>query len=246
MKRAPPAAHCRTRARARWRWRGTCKASRPTRATTSASWRATRAAVEGLAPNTSSPCRIVASNAGGTAAGADKTLPSLPGAPPIFTGTASALTQSTATLNASVNPNGGAVSDCHFEYGTTVAYEASAPCGSLPDSGTSAVAVAGDVQGLAPNTSYHFRIVASNAGGRRRPRAQHELSLPHRGEQRWGHGRRRRQDPSLPARRSADLHRHGVCAHAEHRHAERERQPQRRRGQQLPLRIRQHVRIRGE
>src|SRR5207253_3081600 len=74
-------------------------------------------------------------------------------------------TQSTATLNATVNPNGGAVSDCHFEYGTSVFYEASVPCSSLPGSGTSAVAMSAEVEGLTANTTYHFRIVASNEGG---------------------------------------------------------------------------------
>ena len=33
---------------------------------------------------------------------------------------ASSVTQTTATLNATVNPNGGEVSKCEFEYGTTI------------------------------------------------------------------------------------------------------------------------------
>src|SRR5207248_844044 len=109
--------------------------------------------------------RIVASNAGGRGMGADQTLATPPNHPSVVTGTASALTQSTATLNASVNPNGGAVSDCRFEYGSTSAYGASVPCASLPGSGTSAVAVSARLQGLSANSTYHFRIVASNAGG---------------------------------------------------------------------------------
>src|SRR5205807_4651980 len=86
-------------------------------------------------------------------------------APSVVTGTASALTQTSAMLNASVNPNGGALSDCRFEYGTTVFYEASVPCTSLPGSGTAAVAVSAEVEGLTPNTTYNLRIVASNEGG---------------------------------------------------------------------------------
>src|SRR5205814_1292164 len=126
---------------------------------------AVAAAVEGLAPNTTYHFRIVASNAGGTSSGADQTLSTLPNPPSVATGTASSLTQSTATLNASVNPNGGAVSECRFEYGTSVFYESSVPCSSLPGSGTSAVPVSALVQGLMPSASYQFRIVASNAGG---------------------------------------------------------------------------------
>jgi hypothetical protein len=64
-----------------------------------------------------------------------------------------------------VNPNGGEVSECSFEYGASVFYEASAPCSSAPGSGTSPVEVIAVVEGLTASTTYHFRIVASNAGG---------------------------------------------------------------------------------
>ena len=39
-----------------------------------------------------------------------------------MTEAASSVTQTSATLNATVNPNGGEVSECKFEYGTTTAY----------------------------------------------------------------------------------------------------------------------------
>src|SRR4029077_2365195 len=42
-----------------------------------------------------------------------------PPAPSTTTEAASAVTQSSATLKASVNPNGAEVSECKFEYGTT-------------------------------------------------------------------------------------------------------------------------------
>jgi len=53
----------------------------------------------------------------------------------------------------------------HFEYGTTTAYGTSVP---VPegDAGIQAIAdVAQTVTGLTPNTTYHYRLLASNAGG---------------------------------------------------------------------------------
>ena len=79
---------------------------------------------------------------------------------------ASAVGQTTATLNASVNPRGGALSACKLEYGKTTAYGSSAPCTTLPGSGSSPVAVSALLTtGLIANTEYHFRISATNAAG---------------------------------------------------------------------------------
>jgi hypothetical protein len=85
--------------------------------------------------------------------------------PSVVTGVVSSVTPNSLTLNATVNPNGTEVSDCHFEYGTTTLYGSSAPCTTLPGSGSSAVAVAAPVGSLASNTTYHFRIVATNPVG---------------------------------------------------------------------------------
>ena len=126
---------------------------------------AVSAAVTGLSANTTYHFRISATNAGGRNEGSDETLKTLPNAPAVVTGPASSLKQTTATLNASVNPNGGEVSECKFEYGTTNTYGSSAPCASSPGAGTSPVAVSASATGLSPNTTYHFRISATNAGG---------------------------------------------------------------------------------
>jgi hypothetical protein len=70
-----------------------------------------------------------------------------------------------ATLLAEVNPEGSSTT-YQFEYGTSESYGQDAPSSeALLGAGTSTVSVEAHVQGLAPGTTYHFRVVASNAGG---------------------------------------------------------------------------------
>ena len=85
--------------------------------------------------------------------------------PVVVTESASSVTQTSAMLNATVDPNGGAVIDCQFDYGTTTAYGSNVPCSPSPGSGNSAVGVAALVDGLGAGASYHFRVVAKNPGG---------------------------------------------------------------------------------
>jgi putative hemolysin len=84
-------------------------------------------------------------------------------APTVATTDATDVTSSTATLNGTVNPNGGSTS-YHFEYGTSTNYGTNTPTASA-GSGTSAVSVSAGITGLTAETLYHFRIVASNSGG---------------------------------------------------------------------------------
>ncbi len=97
-------------------------------------------------------------------------------APPgVKTGSASAVGLYTATLNATVNPNSAAVSDCHFEYVDDADYQndgndfgagtQTATCSPDPGAGANGVAVHADLTGLATNTTYHYRIVATNSLG---------------------------------------------------------------------------------
>jgi sugar lactone lactonase YvrE len=123
------------------------------------------AALSSLAANTTYHFRISATNAGGTSKGSDETFKSLPNPPTVVTKAASAIAQTTATATATVNPNGGEVSKCEFEYGTTIAYGSTASCATLPGSGSSAVEVTAALSSLTANTTYHFRISATNAGG---------------------------------------------------------------------------------
>ncbi len=127
---------------------------------------AVSASVSELAANTTYHFRIVATNAGGTSEGNDETFTTLPDAPTVATGAASALTQTSATLGAIVNPNGGQVNECSLEYGTSTLYGSSAPCSPAPGFASTTVTVSASLTDLTAGTIYHFRIVAANAGGR--------------------------------------------------------------------------------
>jgi hypothetical protein len=124
------------------------------------------APVSGLAANTTYHFRVVGNyGASQQQLGADKTFKTLPNPPTVVTGEASAITQTSATLGASVNPNGGEVSECRFEFGNSTAYGSSAPCSAPPGSGEAPVALSASLSGLSASTTYHFRITATNAGG---------------------------------------------------------------------------------
>jgi hypothetical protein len=79
------------------------------------------------------------------------------------TGPASAVTDRSATLSGSVNPKGSPTS-YRFEYGPTSAYGSSTPAVAA-GSGKNAVAAVASLDGLTPATTYHYRVVATNAGG---------------------------------------------------------------------------------
>jgi hypothetical protein len=68
------------------------------------------------------------------------------------------------TLNGTVTPEGLPVTSCVFEYGTSDVYGQSIPCspGNV-GSGSSPVAVSAHLTGLAPGSTYHYRLVAENA-----------------------------------------------------------------------------------
>ncbi|HEY8082607.1 MAG TPA: S8 family serine peptidase [Solirubrobacterales bacterium] len=70
-----------------------------------------------------------------------------------------------ATLRASINPEGSATS-YYFEYGKTTSYGSEAPLPSEPiGSGTSSVKVGRSIGGLSLGTTYHYRVVAENSAG---------------------------------------------------------------------------------
>ncbi|MHB1486855.1 MAG: beta strand repeat-containing protein [Acidimicrobiales bacterium] len=85
--------------------------------------------------------------------------------PSVTTGSASGIAANSATLNGTVNPNGLATT-YQFHYGTTTSYGSFGP--TLPASAgstTTALSVTAGIAGLAPVTTYHFALVATNANG---------------------------------------------------------------------------------
>ena len=122
------------------------------------------AVVSSLTANTAYRFRISATNAAKeTSKGQEEPFMTLPNGPTVVTTPPAAITQTSATLKATVNPNGSNVTKCEFEWGTKVPYEKHVECSSLPGSGTTPVAVSAPVSGLTPHTGYHYRIVAENA-----------------------------------------------------------------------------------
>ncbi|MEA2215099.1 MAG: hypothetical protein QOK19_660 [Solirubrobacteraceae bacterium] len=126
---------------------------------------ATQATPATLAGATTYQFRVVATNAGGMSLGPDMALTTTPGSPTARTGAADTITSRSATMRGSVNPNGGEVTVCRFEFGTSTAYGAQLPCAPSPGSGTSPVALSAAAAELDAQTDYHFRVVAENDAG---------------------------------------------------------------------------------
>ena len=120
------------------------------------------AALAGLSPGVTYHVRLMASNAGGVTPGADVNFTT-----PVFataaTQPASAITGSGGMLNGSINPNGYATA-AWFQWGTTTFYGATTTPQNT-GAGSNSVPLSDVLTGLIGATTYHYRIVASNAAG---------------------------------------------------------------------------------
>ncbi len=85
--------------------------------------------------------------------------------PVVTTSSADSITNSTAVLHGSVNPNGNEVM-VRFEYGITTDYGDSVLAEPTPVSGSVVIPVRKIITGLSANTTYHYRILATNASFR--------------------------------------------------------------------------------
>jgi phosphodiesterase/alkaline phosphatase D-like protein len=119
--------------------------------------------IVGLAPGTTYYFQLQASNGAGPAPAADILSFTTPTGPTVTTGAASGINPTTAVLNGTVDPAGQATT-YHFEYGTDTFYGSDTPASSA-GSGTSDVSVSAPISGLTAATTYHFRLVGTNASG---------------------------------------------------------------------------------
>ncbi len=85
--------------------------------------------------------------------------------PDVTTGAVSSLKSRSATVNGAVNPENAGAATCQFDYGTTKSFGEVAPCSEPVANGESAVAVHALLPALTPDTTYYYRLQASNANG---------------------------------------------------------------------------------
>jgi streptogramin lyase len=117
------------------------------------------ATIEGLSAATTYHYRVVATNETGTTYGADQTLTTVT-PPTARTEGATGVDLGEATLTGSIGPEGQPTS-YRFEWGTSASYgDQTEEAGAGSDSAEHPVS--DSLTGLAPNTVYHFRLVASN------------------------------------------------------------------------------------
>lgn len=120
----------------------------------------------GLQPGANYLVRLVATT-GPSATSAQLAFTTTGAAPSVFQYYgAKDVTPTSAKLAGTVNPNNSPTT-YRFEYGTTTAYGRQSPAEFelFLGSGGSAVGVNASLGGLEPNTTYHWRIVATNAVG---------------------------------------------------------------------------------
>ncbi|HET9983242.1 MAG TPA: fibronectin type III domain-containing protein [Longimicrobiales bacterium] len=123
---------------------------------------------DAVAPATTYTYRVKACNAGGCSAysnTAQATTPAAAAPPTATTLPASGVTASAATLNGAVTPNLAATT-AYFEWGTSATSLTASTSAQSVGSDATVHAVTAALSGLAPATTYFFRVVAQNAQGR--------------------------------------------------------------------------------
>jgi hypothetical protein len=119
----------------------------------------------GLAPATTYYYRLVATNSEGTTFGAVRSFDTtgVATAPAAVTLAAGSVGATGATMNGTVNPRRQATA-MTFEYGTTLSFGSMTPVVAL-DSANQPESVSAAATGLAPSTTYYYRVVGTNATG---------------------------------------------------------------------------------
>ncbi len=121
--------------------------------------------VKSLQPGETYHYRIKATNSfGETSYGADQQFTMKPAPPDVTTAPASTVTETSATLNGTVNPN-GLETTYFFEYGPAESYGTKTPEVNM-GTGTKFVAKNSALEGLAQSvTAFHYRVGATNSLG---------------------------------------------------------------------------------
>ncbi len=121
------------------------------------------AAIAGLQFGTTYHFRLVATNVDGTDYGEDETFRTLEAVVGLETTAATNLSQSGATLNGKLDPDGLAT-NYFFEWGPTASYGnvTSTPPGTSAGGGSGSAQLSASIEGLSAYTTYHYRLVASN------------------------------------------------------------------------------------
>lgn len=124
----------------------------------------------GLSPSTTYHYQVVATNSAGSGYSADVSLTTASGPPPgpapeVATGATQVNSATNANIGALLNPNAQDTT-YYFQWGTTATYGNTIPLQTLVAGGSTGwFAVSAGLTGLSPSTTYHYRLVATNAGG---------------------------------------------------------------------------------
>jgi hypothetical protein len=126
----------------------------------------------GLTGHTTYYVRLVAENScesGVTGCGAntssEETFATLAGPPKVSGTGVTDITAGEATLHATIDPENQPATTYRFEYGPTATYGTIVPVGEGHVAGSMPTQVSQAIAGLAPDTTYHYRVVASNGAG---------------------------------------------------------------------------------
>jgi hypothetical protein len=121
--------------------------------------------VGGLTPDTTYYFRLLASNENGSVEGEEESFTTPLPAPSATVSGASGVVAGAATVAGAAGPNGVPVSVCAFEYGLTSALGSSAACSPSPGASETPVVVTAGLSGLAPGSTYYYRLAVTTAGG---------------------------------------------------------------------------------
>ncbi|MBA7707397.1 hypothetical protein ES703_116269 [subsurface metagenome] len=114
-----------------------------------------------LLPDTTYHFRAFATNSRGTDYGADRSFTTPAALPTVSTNPATELGAIAATLNGTLDADGGEVCQCGFEFGMDTGYGTI----TATESKTTGQTFSEVLGGLEPCTTYHFRAFATNSAG---------------------------------------------------------------------------------